>query len=156
MPLLRAGGIMEKIFLLDDDDPIDIRRDNVFKAVFTKETPESLGALSKLVSALIGRDVSIVSILANELPIDNIGDRQLRFDINCKAENGELVNVEMCLHPNPFEPVRLEFHAAKLYTGQDIKGIKKGYKDLKQAYQIAILAKECFFSDEIFYHTFEY
>ena len=147
---------MEKVFLLDDDDPIDIRRDCVFKAVFTKETPESLGALSKLVSALIDRDVSIVSIFTNELPIDSLGDRQLRLDINCRAESGELVNVEMCFHPKSFEPVRLEFYAAKLYTGQAIKGIKQGYKYLKQAYQIAILGKECFFPDEEFYHTFEY
>ena len=36
----------------EDDDPVDIRYDKVFKAVFTKETPASKGALSKLVSAL--------------------------------------------------------------------------------------------------------
>jgi hypothetical protein len=33
------------------DDLLDIRYDNVFKAVFTKETPESRKALSYLVSA---------------------------------------------------------------------------------------------------------
>ena len=46
---------MMKIRFDDDDDLIDIRFDNVFKAVFTKETPASRGALSRLVSALIGR-----------------------------------------------------------------------------------------------------
>ena len=85
----------QKIFLTDIDDPIDIRIDGVFKAVFTRETPAARGALSGLVSALIGRNVSIVSILANEPPIGNTQDRQIRFDINCRAENGELVNVEM-------------------------------------------------------------
>jgi predicted transposase/invertase (TIGR01784 family) len=87
-------------------------------------------------------------------------DRQIRFDINCKAENGELVNVEMSLNPDPFEPVRLEFHAGKLFTGQDIRGSDKSYDDLKQAYQIAILAstrpKDRFFPDEVILHTFEY
>jgi predicted transposase/invertase (TIGR01784 family) len=62
----------------------------------------------------------------------------------------------MSLNPTPFEPVRLEFHAGKLFTGQDIRGIDKTYNDLKYAYQIAILAKERFFMDESAFHTFEY
>jgi len=145
-----------KIQFEDTDDIIDIRYDNVFKAVFTKDTPASQGALSRLITALIGSKVSIITITANEPPIENVRDRQIRFDINCRAENGELVNVEMSLNPDPFEPVRLEFHASKLFTGQDIRGVDKDYDDLQQTYQIAILAKERFFSDEVFFHTFEY
>jgi predicted transposase/invertase (TIGR01784 family) len=145
-----------KIRFDDSDDLIDICYDNVFKAVFTRGTPESRGALSKLISALIGREVSVTTISANEPPIDNLQDRQIRFDIACKAENGELVNVEMSLNPDPFEPVRLEFHAGKLFTGQNIRGSDKSYDDLQYAYQIAILAKEKFFPDESAFHTFEY
>jgi len=144
------------IFFTEDDDPIDIRYDNVFKAVFTRETPESQTALSNLVSVLIGRNVSIIRICANEPPILGLGDRRIRFDINCKADNGEPVNVEMSLNPDPFEPVRLEFYAGRLFTGQDIRGIDKTYDDLQYAYQIALLAKEKFFSDENFFHMFEY
>jgi predicted transposase/invertase (TIGR01784 family) len=140
----------------DTDDLIDICLDNVFKAVFTRDTPASQLALSKLVSALIGREVSIIVISVNEPPVDSLRDRQIRFDINCRAENGELVNVEMSLNPDPFEPVRLEFYAGKLFTGQDIRGINKSYDDLRRAYQIAILGKECFFPDECFFHSFEY
>jgi predicted transposase/invertase (TIGR01784 family) len=147
---------LTKIYFTENDDLLDIRYDNVFKAVFTKNTPESQEALGKLVSALVGRKLSIVAITANEPPIDDLRDRQIRFDINCKAENGELVNVEMSLNPDPFEPVRLEFHAGKLFIGQDIRGRDKTYDDLKQAYQIAILAKECFFQNDIPLHTFEY
>ena len=44
----------------DSDDLIDIRMDNVFKAVFTKNTPESQGALSELLSAVIGRPLSVI------------------------------------------------------------------------------------------------
>jgi len=145
-----------KIHFDDSDDIIDICMDNVFKAVFTKDTPASQNALSKLVSAIIGRDVSIITIVANEPPVDNLRDRQIRFDINCRAKDGELVNVEMSLNPDPYEPVRLEFHAGKLFTGQDIRGIEKTYDDLKRAYQIAILVKERFFTDENFFHSFEY
>jgi hypothetical protein len=96
-----------KIRFDDTDDLIDICMDNVFKAVFTRETQASQTALSELVSALIGWKVTILSIKANEPPIEDVHDRQIRFDINCRAENGELVNVEMSLNPDPFEPVRL-------------------------------------------------
>ena len=147
---------MTTIQFSETDDPIDIRYDNVFKAVFTRDTPASQGALSNLVSALIDRKVSIISINANEPPADDIRDRRIRFDINCKAENGELINVEMSLNPDPFEPVRLEYYAGKLFTSQDIRGSEKDYDDLKEAYQITILAKERFFKDGSFTHTFEY
>jgi predicted transposase/invertase (TIGR01784 family) len=147
---------LTKIYFTENDDLLDIRKDNVFKAVFTKDMPESHAALGKLVSVLIGRELSIITIYSNEPPIDNLRDRQIRFDIYCKAEDGELINVEMCLNPKPYEPVRLEFHVGKLFTGQDIRGIDKNYKDLKQAYQIAILANKSFFKVEIPLHTFEY
>ena len=43
-----------------------------------------------------------------------------------------------------------------MFSGQDIKGADKSFNNLKQSYQIAILAKERFFSDGEFFHTFEY
>jgi predicted transposase/invertase (TIGR01784 family) len=150
-----------KIRFEDSDDLIDICLDNVFKAVFTRDTPESQRALSMLLSALIGQELTVRGIVANEPPIDNIRDRQIRFDINCRLKDGELVNVEMSLNPDPFEPIRLEFHIGKLFTGQDIRGkddqgTEKTYDDLKQAYQIAVLVKERFFDDEVFLHNFQY
>ena len=75
---------------------------------------------------------------------------------NCRAANGELINVEMCFNPSPYEPVRMEFHTAKLFVGQDIRGKDKSYNDLKWAYQIAILATKRIFPDDSFIHTFEY
>ena len=147
---------MPKIHFEENDELLDIRYDNVFKAVFTRDNPSSKGALSRLISALIDREVLVSAITANEPPIDNIRDRQIRFDIRCKTENGELINVEMSLNPRPFEPVRLEYYTGKLFTGQDIRGTGKNYDDLKEAYQIAILARERFFQDEAFLHSFEY
>jgi predicted transposase/invertase (TIGR01784 family) len=140
----------------DDDDPIDICMDNVFKAVFTRDTPESKTALSRLVSAFIGWEVSIININANEPAIDNLRDRQIRFDINCRTESGELVDVEMSLNPDHFEPVRLEYYESKLYSGQDLKGTEKDYGDLQRAYQIGIISKESFFPGDDFFHSFEY
>jgi hypothetical protein len=58
------------IKISETDDVIDICMDNVFKAVFTKNTPESQDALSKLLSAVIGREITVTAINANEPPID--------------------------------------------------------------------------------------
>jgi len=134
----------------------DIRYDPVFKAVFTKETAESRGALSDLISALIGRTVTVETIIANEPPVDDLRQRYLRFDIVCKTEKGEPVNVEMSFNPQASELVRLEYHAARLFTGQDMHGKTKDYDELKETYQIAILAKKTFFPDENFTHNFLY
>jgi predicted transposase/invertase (TIGR01784 family) len=74
----------------------------------------------------------------------------------CKAGDGERVNVEMSLNPDVFEPIRLEFHAGKLFTGQDIRGTNRNYGDLKESWQIAFLVKGRFFPDDDFFHNFEY
>ena len=140
----------------DSEDILDIRLDSVFKAVFTKSTPNSKTALSRLVSDITDRKMEVLTLTANEPAVENVRDRQMRFDINCIAEDGELVNVEMSLNPRKFEPVRLEYHAAKLFAGQGIRGSDKTYEDLKPAYQIAILAKEEFFGDGDFFHAFQY
>jgi len=138
----------------DEAKILDIRYDPVFKAVFTKNTEKSRFALSDLISSFIGRTVEVETIVANEPPVDDIRQRYLRFDVMCKTKKGEPVNVEMSFNPNASEPVRLEYHAAKLFVGQEIHGKGKNYSDLKESYQIAILAKENFFPDENFVHTF--
>jgi predicted transposase/invertase (TIGR01784 family) len=135
---------------------LDIRYDPVFKAVFTRDTAESRAALSNLISALIGRTVTVDTVVANEPAIDDIRQRYLRFDIACKTGKGEPINVEMCFNPKAHEPVRLEYHTARLFLRQDIHGKNKTYDDLKETYQIAILAKEKFFPDENLTHNFIY
>jgi predicted transposase/invertase (TIGR01784 family) len=68
----------------------------------------------------------------------------------------KLVNVEMSFNPKANETVRLEYHAARLFLRQDLHGKDKTYDNLKETYQIAILAKERFFPDENFAHNFLY
>ena len=86
---------MKKIYFDETEDILDIRYDNVFKAVFARDNQTSKGALSKLISALICKDIKVVTINTNEPPIDNIKDRQIRFDINCKAKSGELIKMRI-------------------------------------------------------------
>ena len=142
--------------LRDGERILDIRYDPVFKAVFTKDTSSSRGALSRLISALIGRNVAVEAIIANEPPVDDLRQRYLRFDVLCRTKEGEFVNVEMSFNPNAGEQVRLEYYVARLFVGQSIHGEGKSYYDLKETYQIAILAKYQFFPDEELIHNFLY
>ncbi|MDR1899914.1 MAG: hypothetical protein LBQ55_07905 [Treponema sp.] len=67
---------MRAIQFAPDDDIIEICRDNVFKATFTRDNPLSQGALKGLISAYIGRKVETVTVIANEPPSSDIRDRQ--------------------------------------------------------------------------------
>jgi predicted transposase/invertase (TIGR01784 family) len=134
----------------------DIRYDPVFKAVFTKDTPTSRSALSDLISTLIDRVVTVERITANEPPINDLRQKYIRFDISCKTKEGEFVNVEMSFNPKPNELARLEYYTTIFFSGQDIHGNDKNYDDLKETYQIAIIAKEKFFTDKHLIHDFSY
>ena len=134
----------------------DIRYDPVFKAVFTKETADSRGALSGLISVLIGRTVTVEAITANEPATSYLGQKKIRYDIACRSKNGEPVNVEMSFHPIEDELNRLEYFASRLFVGQDIQGIEKSYSNLKGTYQISILAQKLFFPDKNLTHVFEF
>jgi predicted transposase/invertase (TIGR01784 family) len=135
---------------------LDIRYDPVFKAVFTRDNAESRKALSGLISALIGRTVTVEAIVANEPAIDYMCEKKIRYDIRCKSKDGEPINVEMLFHPVDDELNRLEYYASKLLVGQDIAGIEKSYSDLKETYQISILAQRRFFPDKYLTHAFQF
>ena len=147
---------MNNIFIKDSDELIDIRRDKVFKAVFSHETYSSKQALSSLISAFIYKKVEIDNIKSNEPPAAGLTQRHIRFDLSCSAKSGQLINIEMSTKPLSFEPVRLEYYAGKLFTGQDIQGKDKNYDDLEEAWQIAFLSRTRFFPDDNFLHCFEF
>jgi predicted transposase/invertase (TIGR01784 family) len=148
--------MMHRIQFSDSDDIINICWDNVFKAVFTKNTPQSQGALRWFLSAMIKRELKVIAVTANEPPIDDLRDRQIRYDIRCKLDNGELANAEMTLNPKVFEPIRMEYYVSKLFVSQDIKGIDKTYKDLQHTYQISIVVNKPLFKDDELVHQFTY
>ena len=137
-------------------DILDMRYDNVFKAIFTKNTPKARIALGTLISAAINVDILVETVLQNEPAPEDIRDRQIRFDIHCRTKNGQLINVEMTMYPDQFEPLRIEFYTCKLFTSQDIHGAGKTYADLKHTYHISILAKRNLENDQNYYHHFQY
>jgi hypothetical protein len=135
---------------------LDIRYDPVFKAVFTRDTEISRAALSDLISALIGQTVSVETIVANEPATGFLGQKKIRYDISCMSKKGEPIDVEMSFHPIDDELNRIEYFASRLFVGQDIEGVEKTYSDLKETYQISILAQKSFFPDKNLTHTFLY
>ncbi|MDR1636475.1 MAG: hypothetical protein LBR93_03975 [Treponema sp.] len=70
----------------ETEDLIDICLDNVFKAVFARDTAESRGALSALLSAVTGRELRVAALTINEPPIDNLRDRQILTEELSKVE----------------------------------------------------------------------
>jgi predicted transposase/invertase (TIGR01784 family) len=139
-----------------DDDIVDICRDTVFKAIFTRNTPSSRGALRRLLSALVGRDVEVLTVIANEPPIIGPGDRQIRYDIRATFDQGRLANIEMTLNPRDFETLRMEYYAARLYSTQSIRGKKRSFGDLTDTYQISLVRGRRLFDDEALVHRFHY
>jgi hypothetical protein len=124
----------------DSEHTINICQDEVFKAVFTKDSPESKAAITSLLSAFIGKELTIISITANEVPIDDVHERQLRLDISVRFDDGELANIEITVDPKPAENIRMEYHLARLFVSQGIKGKDRSFRDLKPTYQLSIIA----------------
>jgi hypothetical protein len=147
---------MKKIYFPDSLIIPNLCRDAVFKLIFTRETPSSRGALGNLASAFVEKKTQVLSVSTNEPPANSPQDRQIRFDIACKLDGGELANLEMTLYPKRHEPARLEYHLARLYINQDIKGTDRTFDHLKRAYQISFFAGENLYRDKNLVHHFTY
>jgi predicted transposase/invertase (TIGR01784 family) len=144
------------IIFTPEDDIIDICRDNVFKTTFVRAVPSSQGALKRLLSALIGQPVEVLSVAANEPPVVGLGDRQIRYDILVKFDRGKLANIEITLNPRSDEILRIEYYTARLYASQEIRGAEKNFGDLTDTYQISLVGGKRLFDDEEPIHRFEY
>lgn len=138
-----------------EDDLLDITRDPVFKAVLTRDSPGSRNALRCLVSAAIDQPVTVLSVTTNEPPVNNLRDREIRYDIAVKFNDGSLGDIEMTLYPDAHEHLRQEYYLARLFATQDIKGIEHRYKDLRPTWQISILGKNLH-DDQALVHRFRY
>jgi predicted transposase/invertase (TIGR01784 family) len=147
---------MNPIQFSDDEELPDICQDPIFKALMTKNTPPSQKARDGLLSAILDQPVTVISVNPNEPPVNGIHDRQIRFDLNVRLTNGELANVEMTKDPSPYEVLRMEYYAARLYAGQEIRGVHLDYRDLKKTWQISLLVNRNLFPGESLIHRFVY
>ena len=147
---------MKKVYFSLEDDIVNPCWDNVFKAMFTKETPDSRGALSKFLSAVINEETAVISITANEPPADDLRGRQIRYDITCKFNDGRAANVEMTVSPDKCELIRMEYYEARLFSSHDMRGAEKTYDSLPHTYQISIIVERPVVDDDVIIHHFRY
>ena len=66
--------------------------DYILKAMLTRPTAKP--ALMDLISASINRKVLSVDLRNNELPVEDINEKNQRFDINCVIDGGDQIDVE--------------------------------------------------------------
>jgi len=62
----------------------------------------------------------------------------------------------MTIQPSANEPFRAEYFAARLFVSQDIRGPQDEYQELKNVYQINILANGIHYKDEGLVHCFRF
>jgi predicted transposase/invertase (TIGR01784 family) len=133
---------------------LDIRYDQVFKAVFAKDKdPKSRKALSGLLSAITGQALTVMTLSQNEPATGFFGEKQIRYDINCELANGTRCNVEITVHPFYCEKLRIEYYTAKTHIGQPTKG--KKFSDIVRTYQISIINKSII-RDKEYLHVFRF
>ncbi len=78
---------------MHENDPfrrLNPRLDANFKAIFTQDRPESRLALRSFLSAMIGEEVTEVSVKENEEACQYGGQRGIRYDINCAFADGSM------------------------------------------------------------------
>jgi predicted transposase/invertase (TIGR01784 family) len=132
----------------------DVRYDPVFKAVFANDkNPKSRAALSGLISAITGRELTVLTLSQNEPATGFLKEKQIRYDINCELADGTRCNVEVTIHPFSCENLRIEYYAAKTHTGQPTKG--KHFSEIVRTYQISIL-NESILNDDEYLHVFRF
>jgi len=129
--------------------------DDIFKAVFTKETAESRKALKSLLSTFLEKELSVLEIKANEPPINSTQDRLIRYDVSVEFNDGELADVEMTVYPKKYEALRFEYYTARLFVTQDIKGQEKTFRDLRPTYHLSFLYGNLY-PDKEWLHRFVY
>ena len=122
--------------------------DITFKSMFTKDRDDSRKALRCFVSALINENVAEVFVLNNDIPLSQcINDKNIRLDLNCKLEDGRLVDIEMQMQDENYNHGnRLEYYLSRLVSGQE--AVDNDYDNLRRTYQIMIANFSIFDDDE--------
>lgn len=138
----------------ENEELLNPMLDPIFKALFTSEDEKSKEALKDLISTCIKQKVDSVQVVSNEPAVEMVGERQIRYDINCVINNGEKINVEMTLFPSVGERKRIEYYLCKLFSSQKTSGMK--WDMLTNVYQISIIGEEKLFpTDKKLVHRFE-
>jgi predicted transposase/invertase (TIGR01784 family) len=136
--------------------------DGVFKSTFTRD--EAKPALLELLSDILGRPLTDVTVRNNELPILDIDAKREVFDINCIAQDDRSqMDIEMQTTPmdgdtreNQHEHLRdrIVFYLSDLHSNQPGRGVR--YADFNSSFQIMICNYKIFNWDNKLVESFNY
>ena len=138
----------------------NLLRDIMFKSVFNPEIHPDW--LSKLVGAILGKDVHIIRMLPVEGIYISEFSKGVLFDMMVEFESGEIAIVEVQKRGNEMPSERPVVYSANAVVRQHsiLKGQKKGdvdYSDIHPVYTIVLMEEstEKFKAFKAFHHHFE-
>jgi len=79
----------------EEDKPLPITDDTVFKAMLIANNDDSRAALRSLLSACIHREIDKVQVTNNELIPAHLDGKTVRLDAHIIFNDGEVANLEM-------------------------------------------------------------
>ena len=121
-----------------DDEPLPILNDTVFKAMLASDTEDSREALRSLLCACTNREITDVKVVNGELFPAHMDAKIPRIDVLVTFNDGEAAALEMQIGKSDDDlKDRAAYYASALYSGQSRRG--KKYRDIKRVYQIFFL-----------------
>ena len=114
------------------------RLDFNFKGIFTQDRPESRIALKSFLSAMIGEEVTEVTVKENEPAGQYEEQRGIRYDINCVFTDGSKAQIEMQGYDRKADyGRRAEYYVSRLVSS--LVDVGEDWGDLPKAYQISVM-----------------
>jgi predicted transposase/invertase (TIGR01784 family) len=135
--------------------------DGVFKTLLT--SPDAEPCLRDIIGANIGLPVKEVTVRNTELPISDVLEKRERFDVSCKIDGGDQVEVEMQAAPMEGDTLANEhknirgraiFNVCDLHSSQ--KGVSVPYGKLVRTYQITFCGYTVFKDRESCFNCFSF
>lgn len=133
--------------------------DRIFKLILT--APDSKPILIDLITAILKRLVADVVVRNNELPPGDTQEKAERFDVNCRLEDGDQVDLEMQAsrvredidsgHRNL--KGKSVYYICDLHASQPSKGVRR-YDRLARTYQVTFCSYTVFQNRESYVNSF--
>jgi len=132
-----------------DIDILPPSDDRIFKLLMA--SPEGKPALIDLISATIRRPVVDVVVRNSELPIGDTDEKAERLDLNCQADDGSQIDIEMQASriqedtDGEYRNIKGKsiYYLCDLHSSQPSKGVRR-YDRLAQTYQVTFCSYTVF------------
>ena len=132
----------------EQETPLCVMNDKVFKKMLSSDTEDSREALRHLLSACTRREVTAVKVLNSEILPAYIGGKSSLLDVRVNFNNGEAADIEMQIEKSSDDlKNRAAQYSAALQFSQAKKGVR--YKNIRRVYQIFFLNHILFPGDKL-------